>query len=225
MFLYGTCTICTRAFERGGAALMKMLRARMNLSLHLFFGERAPSGDVRVMLRAPRKEGAKKGSHTMSKESGAPRRALALAVFIVTLAAPAVARSAPGDLDPSFGIDGKATARVVTEPQAGVTAHDATAALMLPDGRGLAVGSALTGDPGWSVVMARFLPDGAADPSFGVDGKVLALGAFSFRAFAAALHPDGKFGTAGSPGPAVAFQENLIDVGLARFNSDGSLDT
>jgi uncharacterized delta-60 repeat protein len=160
----------------------------------------------------------------MSKESAAPRRGLAVAVLIFTLAAPAVARSAPGDLDPSFGTDGKVTARVVTEPQAGVTAHDATAALMLPDGRMLVVGSALTGDPGWSVVMARFLPDGAADPSFGVDGKVLALSAFSFRAFAAALQPDGKIVVAGSSGPAVAFQENLIDVGLARFNPDGSLD-
>ena len=92
----------------------------------------------------------------MSKESGAPRRALASAVLIFTLAASAVARSAPGDLDPSFGTDGTVTARVVTEPHAGLTAHDARAALMLPDGRVLAVGSAHTGDPGWSVVMARF---------------------------------------------------------------------
>lgn len=161
----------------------------------------------------------------MSKESGAPRRALAVAVLVLMLAAPAVARSAPGDLDPSFGIDGKVTTRVVTEPHAGLTAHDARAALMLPDGRVLVVGSAHTGDPGWSVVMARFLPDGAADPSFGVDGKVLALSAFSFRAFAAALQPDGKIVVAGSSGPSVAFQEHLIDVGLSRFNADGSLDT
>ena len=161
----------------------------------------------------------------MSKEAGASRRILAAAVLMSTLAATAVARSAPGDLDPSFGIDGKMTARVVTEPHAGLTAHDARAALMLPDGRVLVVGSAHTGDPGWSVVMARFLPDGAADPSFGVDGKLLALNTFSFRAFAAALQPDGKIVVAGSSGPSVLFHEHLIDIGLARFHADGSLDT
>src|SRR4051812_13703652 len=77
MVLYGTCTICTRAFERGGAALMKMLRARTNLSLHLFFGDRAPSGEVRVMLRAPRKEGAKRGV-TPCQKNPARRAALSL---------------------------------------------------------------------------------------------------------------------------------------------------
>lgn len=161
----------------------------------------------------------------MSKEQGALRRILAAAFLVPALAIPVLAWPAPGDLDPTFGIDGKVTARVVTDPHPGITAHDARAALMLPDGRVLVVGSALTGDPGWSVVMARFLPDGAADPSFGVDGKVLALSAFSFRAFAAALQADGKIVLAGSSGPSTAFREHLIDVGVARFHADGSLDT
>src|ERR1051326_8966874 len=183
----GACTNCTPPVERGGPGAHEEGAALGRIYLFIFFlaiGCRARM--VRVILRAPRKEGAKpRGVTPMSKESAAPRRGLAVAVLIFSLAAPAFARSAPGDLDPSFGTGGKVTARVVTEPQAGVTAHDATAALMVPDGRMLTVGSALTGDPGWSVVMARFLPDGAADPSFGVDGKVLALSAFSFRAFAA----------------------------------------
>jgi len=155
----------------------------------------------------------------MSKEKHASRRTFALAVLISALVMPSVGQSAPGDLDPGFGDAGKALARV------GPMVHDATAAVRLPDDRILVAGSSLTGDPGWSVVMARFLPDGAADPSFGIDGKVSALHPFSFRAFALALQPDGKIVVAGSSGPATFAQEHLIDIAVARFHADGSLDT
>jgi hypothetical protein len=57
--------------------------------------------------------------------------------------------------------------------------------------------------------------DGSLDSTFGVDGRVTSQFFSGFQAFAAALQPDGKIVVAGAVGPF---------VGLARFNSDGSLD-
>src|SRR6266851_950649 len=154
----------------------------------------------------------------MSPDNYAARRSLAIAALISALATPALAQLAPGDLDSSFGVGGKVEARV------GATAHDGGAAVLLPDGRILVAGAAFTGDPGYSIVLARFLPDGAADTSFGVNGGVSAVLPVSFRANAMAVQPDGKIVVAGSTDNALFGANALIDMALARFDADGNLD-
>lgn len=66
-----------------------------------------------------------------------------------------------------------------------------------------------------SFVLIRYDDDGSVDPDFGSAG--VAIADFSEDAYgrSIALQPDGKILVAGSVGP---------DFGLARFNSDGSLD-
>ena len=63
---------------------------------------------------------------------------------------------------------------------------------------------------------------GDLDPSFGIDGTVVAPfappGGYLAQIVAVATQPDGKYVAAGDVGPAP-------DYGLARYNADGSLDT
>jgi len=156
----------------------------------------------------------------MIRRKQAARSSLAVAILVWALATPAMAQQlAPGDLDPSFGVGGKVEARV------GASAHDGGAAVLLPDGRVLVAGAAFTGDPGYRIVLARFLPDGAADTSFGVNGGVSAVLPVSFRANAMAVQPDGKIVVAGSTDNALFGANALIDMALARFDADGNLDT
>jgi uncharacterized delta-60 repeat protein len=72
--------------------------------------------------------------------------------------------------------------------------------------------------------LERFLPDGALDPAFGSGGQVSTVfpsdQGYSF-ATAVALQPDGKIVAAGDSGAPYGY----LDFALARFNSDGSLDT
>jgi uncharacterized delta-60 repeat protein len=87
--------------------------------------------------------------------------------------------------------------------------------LVLNDGRILAVGYS-TSQPGMpqtnDVYLARFLPNGALDPSFGSGGKVLVdFGTGSDAANRVALQSDGK----------ILVNGNV----LARFLPNGTLDT
>jgi uncharacterized delta-60 repeat protein len=131
----------------------------------------------------------------------------------------AVARYNPdGSLDPTFSDDGKQTTDFVG------FGDRATGVAVQADGK-LVVGG--TGAGG--TALARYVPDGSLDPSFGVGGKVTAGHCAPPQPpcdeFAAhggvALQADGKIvaaGTASVPG-------READFGVARFNSDGSLDT
>lgn len=128
----------------------------------------------------------------------------ALASFIAALGA-AAALAAPGDLDPTFG-------------SGGLVIHDlggndnAFGVLVQPDGKVLAVG----GTSG-TVALARYLPTGAPDPSFGGDGTVTtSLAGFAF-AFDVALQSDGRIVVVGSAGGG----NQLL---VARYHPDGSRD-
>jgi uncharacterized delta-60 repeat protein len=111
-----------------------------------------------------------------------------------------------GDLDPSFGSGG-----VVRQPPGSSIAGIA----VQPDGKIVVAGNSKSG-----FVLARYLSDGSLDPSFGTGGHVetdvdgISLGAL-------ALQPDGKIVVAaGSAWGSVSDQFTL-----ARYDSDGSLDT
>src|SRR5437763_12174475 len=95
------------------------------------------------------------------------RRCLVLALVVLAGAllthAPA-ALAAPGDLDPTFGSGGE----VVTPLDQGGVFDDVA---FQPDGKVIAVGYAGISGP-HEFLVARYLPDGALDPSFGSGGVV-----------------------------------------------------
>lgn len=136
-----------------------------------------------------------------------------------TTASVAVARyGASGALDPTFDGDGRATASLTP-----TSAQYAYATAIQPDGKILAAGTVLGTGNSLDFVLFRFNSDGSIDSTFDGDGKV----ATDFdrgvdSAFGIALQPDGKIVLAGITRVAgtVAF-----DIGLARYNQDGSLDT
>ncbi len=123
----------------------------------------------------------------------------------------ALARYNPdGELDPTFSDDGKQTIDFAGETDA------AYGIALQSDGAIVAVGNA-----GASFAIARILPDGSLDTSFPAD-KFPADGkqttGFSGRSYARAvsIQADGKIVAAGSAD---------ADFALARYNTDGSLDT
>ena len=115
-----------------------------------------------------------------------------------------------GRLDPTFGTGG------VVTTDFGPAADVVHAVTVLPDGRLVAAGAG--GGDGGSFALARYLPDGRLDPTFGHGGLVLtdvATGPDEAEAVLAA--PDG---TLIAVGPAHAGGY----TGLVRYRLDGSLD-
>ncbi|MGH2704871.1 MAG: hypothetical protein ACRDJ4_07205, partial [Actinomycetota bacterium] len=75
-----------------------------------------------------------------------------------------------------------------------------------------------SGDDG---ALARYLPDGSLDPSFGGGGKVV-VGAFNTAEAGIALQPDGKIVASGND--VIQGAIGLDDAVIGRFHPDGSLD-
>ncbi len=124
-------------------------------------------------------------------------------------AAFALLRYSPdGRLDPGFGTDGMAV--VDLDPG---TDDVVSALAVLPDGRILAAGRA-----GDRFALARFLPDGQLDPSFGAGGTVI-TGEGLYAATDMLVDPDGRILVAGQGGIPGGF-----DFALARYLPDGGLD-
>ena len=127
-----------------------------------------------------------------------------------------------GSLDLTFGSGGKVTTDL------GGTQEAAEDVAIQPDGKIVVAGH--TGAPYSSdssdFVVARYIPNGGLDPTFGVGGVVRThFAGFSDAALAIALQPDGKIVAAGAgvennePGGGV-FNYSA----MARYNTDGSLD-
>jgi uncharacterized delta-60 repeat protein len=118
----------------------------------------------------------------------------------------ALARYNPnGSLDPTFSGDGRET----TDFGLG-----ANGVALQGDGKIVAVGPATGGAFG----LARYNPDGTLDPSFSGDGRQMTpFGPFDDQAAGVALQGDGKIVAVG-----VASGR---DFGIARYNSDGVLDS
>ena len=126
----------------------------------------------------------------------------------------ALARYLPnGKLDPSFGGDGK----VVTRFGSGKRYSESFSVVIQPDGRIVAAGSCC----GSRFALARYLPNGRLDPSFGGDGKVTTdLTPAPDVAYDLAIQGDGKIlaaGVAAKDGDAARFA-------LVRYRSNGHLD-
>ncbi|MCA1565918.1 MAG: hypothetical protein LC803_09825, partial [Acidobacteria bacterium] len=167
-------------------------------------------------------------SGTMSKSlftNRAPLRRALLRTFVVALpflllALPlsrdpyASAAGNPGDLDPAFGNGGK----VVTPfPNGRDNTEDVA---VQADGKVVVAGSS-----GSDFALARYNTDGSLDGTFGVGGRVHTDFPLDRGGFASALviQPDGKIVAAGEATNAT--QSFASGFALARYNTDGSLDT
>ena len=124
------------------------------------------------------------------------------------LLVPAVADSASGDLDPSFGA-GIFRFAYRTLPDTPV------AVLRQPDGRVLVAGYA---EDAGLPFLARLTADGELDPSFGGGGVVPAGPGHRGAGVDLALQPDGKILLA------VASGETVYEAFVARFDTTGNLD-
>ena len=133
-----------------------------------------------------------------------------------------VARFQPdGKPDMSFGVGG-----VTTTDFADESYDEPYAAVLQPDGRITLGGySNSGGGPGVlfgadQLALARYLPNGLLDPSFGQGGKVIFDGgSLDERILALALGPDGSLLAGGYTNG-----ERRGDLLLARLRTDGSLD-
>ncbi|MGH9286133.1 MAG: delta-60 repeat domain-containing protein, partial [Acidimicrobiales bacterium] len=119
-----------------------------------------------------------------------------------------------GALDPSFGSGG----RVVTPIAIGEVRGGGMA--IQPDGR-IVVAGTIPGAGGTDFVVARYLPDGGLDPSFGSGGGVVTpVGPGVDEANAIALQPDGRIVVAGR----AVISANESDFAVVRYLPDGLLD-
>jgi len=132
------------------------------------------------------------------------------------------ATAAPGELDPSFGVDG-------------LVLTDAAVGHVVVQGDGKIVTAGTASPDSW--VLARYLPDGSPDESFGVDGQVVSSAPGGI-ATGLASAPDGTLIVAGS-GVVVRYlssgaldesfgEGGVASIGLARFGGivvfpDGSM--
>jgi uncharacterized delta-60 repeat protein len=117
--------------------------------------------------------------------------------------------SADGSLDSTFGDGGKVTTDFGKD-------DIGRKVLIQPDGRIVVVGLSIND----RFALARYLPDGQLDPTFGTGGKVsTTYGEPRFLAFGGALLPDGKILAVGD-----IAGSRPSDFALVRYLPDGTPD-
>ncbi|MFL6273632.1 MAG: hypothetical protein ACJ74G_00360 [Blastocatellia bacterium] len=124
--------------------------------------------------------------------------------------------AAAGDLDPTFGSGGKVTTDFGND-------YDYASAIAIQsDGKPVAAGFSFASGTDNNFALARYNLNGTLDFSFGTGGKVTTdFFGKSDVANDIAIQPDGKIVAAGG-----ALNDTTgSDFALARYNSDGSLDT
>ncbi|RYD46808.1 MAG: hypothetical protein EOP83_29045, partial [Verrucomicrobiaceae bacterium] len=122
-------------------------------------------------------------------------------------------RNPDGSPDLSFGVAGS-----VTRPL-GLFGGSIAAAALQSDGKIVLAGSII---PEWSeeLCVLRFLPNGSADPSFGVDGMVITGAQATYEnAHAIAVQPDGKIVVTGR-----TYLNGITDLLVCRYLENGTLD-
>ena len=153
-------------------------------------------------------------------------RALCLIGIVALLFECPVAAAGPLDLDPTFN---KGSGKVVTSFQ--LHPEALAVALQKKDGKIIAVGHADNGDPtGEDFALVRYNPDGSIDKAFGTDnnGRVSTDFGLEDSAYGVVIQPDGKIVVAGDVVDLDVidpYAPKSGDFALARYNSDGTLDT
>jgi uncharacterized delta-60 repeat protein len=159
-----------------------------------------------------------KGNTGRSKRAGVwrhARQALALAVVMLMVAGgwPVKVGAVPGNLDLTFSTDGKLTTSFAVDDYAEAVAIQS-------NGRIVVAGySGPSGNRDFAV--ARYNGNGTLDASFSTDGKQTTdfFGENDF-VLAVAIQDDGKIIAAGQ----VSSENAGTDFGLARYNTNGTLD-
>ncbi len=125
-----------------------------------------------------------------------------------------IARAAPGDLDLSFGSDGKVTTGI------DINNNDEARALAIQSDGKIVVAGHTENNGQFDIAVVRYNANGSPDNSFSGDGIVTTdIGGNNDEARALAIQSDGKIvvaGRSGSPG--------LFDIAVVRYNADGSPD-
>ncbi len=139
-----------------------------------------------------------------------------IAGLLLVLGTASAARSAPGDLDPTFGGDG------VVRTHLSHTEDDGYTVAIQPDGKIVVAGEADVGSRNTRMAIARYDSDGSLDTSFGGgDGKVtIDFTQANDFAYAVRIQADGKIVLAGAAG----YFKPDSRFALARLMPDGSLD-
>jgi len=133
--------------------------------------------------------------------------------------------NADGALDTSFGVSGS----VVTDFYAN-RSSGATTVVVQPDGKIVAAGTTLALNGSLvnqtEITVARFLPNGLPDASFGDGGKVITgFGAFD-KAKDIVLQPDGKILLTGDALYRFgSFQYKGVELFAVRYTTGGALDS
>ncbi len=117
--------------------------------------------------------------------------------------------NADGTPDAGFGVQGKVVTPAASSGEA------AYAVALQTDGKIVAVGESTS-----DFAVVRYTSQGTLDTTFNGNGRaVVSLTAGNDVAYAVAVQPDGRILVAGAAG-----EWSSSDFGLARFNSDGTLD-
>jgi uncharacterized delta-60 repeat protein len=114
--------------------------------------------------------------------------------------------------------------RVLAFDLGGALTDRAAAVAVQADGRIVVAGTVATGGSSWAPALARFLPDGSLDASFGNGGKVVSpFGVIAFNDSIAALHllADGRILVAGTADWGAGDQ----DFWVGRLLPTGAPDT
>ena len=139
--------------------------------------------------------------------------------ILLFLTMPLRSEAAAGMLDTTFGAGGK-----VTTDFGGI--EFARAVALQSDGKIVTAGygNFPGGGTNQNFALARYNSNGSLDTSFDGDGKVTTdFFGFADRAEAVAIQPDGKIVVAGQAYTNLMGEPSRF--ALARYNSDGSLDT
>ena len=149
------------------------------------------------------------------RQRGMGRLALLIGLLMFPLH---VGAQGPGDLDPSFGVDG-----MVTTDFGDGTDEIARAIALQSDGKIVVAGTFDNFQSNEDFALARYLSSGALDPSFGSEGTVITDFGAEETVTALAIQPDGKIVVAGFSENSVSF--SISDIALARYLPNGTLDS
>src|SRR5438874_1097814 len=145
-------------------------------------------------------------------------RVICASAVMVLIMSGQIAQAADGDLDPTFGTDGK----VLTDFDHSTDIANAVA--VQTDGKLVVVGTTYINNDfsGEDFAVARYNPDGTLDKTFGVGGKVRTdFPDLAAVASSVVVQPDGKIVAVASANDPATF----YDFAAVRYLSNGTIDT
>jgi uncharacterized delta-60 repeat protein len=148
------------------------------------------------------------------------RKAAILAACMIEFGTPGLMAQALGQLDATFGTGGKVITSINTGTDLTTGSEGGNSVVIQADGKIIVAGTTHNGSNSDFAVL-RYNVDGTLDTTLNGTGKVTtAVGLGDDIARAAALQADGKIVVAGW-----ASNGSNNDIALARYKTDGTLDT